>query len=355
MTILVTGGAGFIGSNFVINWLNKSQEKIVNIDKLTYAGNLKNLESIISKPIHIFVEGCIGNETTINNLLYKYKPRAIVNFAAETHVDKSINNPKIFIDTNISSNFTFLNCAYLYWLSLNSKDRNQFRFLHISTDEVFGDLLDTDQPFDESSQYQPNNPYSATKASGDHLVRAFNATYGLPTLTINSSNNYGPFQFPEKLIPLMITHALSGKSLPVYGDGLQIRDWIYVDDHCNAIQCILDKGKIGQSYNIGGCNEKTNIEIVKIICSILDELIPNKNKNLYEKQITFVQDREGHDRRYGVNISKVMNELGWKPQETFESGIRKTILWYLNNQDWFNDIKLESHINSAQQYNSNRS
>jgi dTDP-glucose 4,6-dehydratase len=354
MTILVTGGAGFIGSNFVIDRLNKHEEKIVNIDKLTYAGNLKNLESVLNHPFHIFIEDCIGNEIAIKNLLNKYKPRAIVNFAAETHVDKSINNPKIFIDTNISSNFTFLNCAYLYWLSLNSDARNQFRFLHISTDEVYGALLDKDAPFDESSQYQPNNPYSATKASADHLIRAFHYTYGLPTLTINSSNNYGPFQFPEKLIPLMITYALSGKSLPVYGDGLQIRDWLYVDDHCNAIQCVLDKGKVGQSYNIGGCSEKSNIEIVKIICSTLDELMPNKSKGRYEKQITFVQDRQGHDRRYGVNISKAINELGWKPKETFESGIRKTISWYLNNQVWVDDIKLRFNISNAQQYSSNQ-
>jgi len=354
MTILVTGGAGFIGSNFVIDRLNKYEEKIVNIDKLTYAGNLKNLESILNHPFHIFIEDCIGNEIGVKNLLNKYKPRAIVNFAAETHVDKSINNPKIFIDTNISSNFTFLNCAYLYWLSLNSDARNQFRFLHISTDEVYGALLDTDAPFDESSQYQPNNPYSATKASADHLIRAFHSTYGLPTLTINSSNNYGPFQFPEKLIPLMITYALSGKSLPVYGDGLQIRDWLYVEDHCNAIQCVLDTGKVGQSYNIGGCSEKSNIEIVKIICSTLDELMPNKSKSRYEKQITFVQDRQGHDRRYGVNISKAMNELGWKPKETFESGIRKTISWYLNNQVWIEDINLRFNISTAQQNNSNQ-
>jgi len=354
MAIIVSGGAGFIGSNFVLNWLSKSNEMLINIDKLTYAGNLKNIKSILHNPNHIFIEACIGNEELIGDILNKYKPRAIINFAAETHVDRSIAGPKLFMETNIVSTFNFLNCAHIYWKNLDFNQQNTFRFLHISTDEVYGSLAEFDLPFTEFSQYKPNSPYSATKAASDHLVRSYYHTYGFPTLTTNCSNNYGPNQFPEKLIPLVITHALNGKSLPIYGDGLQVRDWLYVEDHCDAISVVLEKAAPGEVFNIGGWNEKSNIEIVRIVCAILDELSPNKNKIPYEKQITYVKDRPGHDRRYAINATKIMSDLGWKPKETFESGIRKTILWYLNNQDWIHDIQSGNYMDWMQQNYSHR-
>ncbi|SFD89033.1 dTDP-glucose 4,6-dehydratase [Nitrosomonas sp. Nm166] len=334
--ILVTGGAGFIGSNFVLDWLAQSDEKILNLDKLTYAGNLKNLSSLEKDSRHVFVLGDIGDIKLVSRLLVQYQPRAIINFAAESHVDRSIHGPEDFIQTNILGTFRLLEAARAYWNKLEVHEKQNFRFLHISTDEVYGSLTQIEPAFTEEHRYEPNSPYSASKASSDHLVRAYHHTYGLPVLTTNCSNNYGPFQFPEKLIPLMIVNALAGKPLPVYGDGLQIRDWLYVVDHCSAIRRVLEAGKPGETYNVGGWNEKPNIEIVQTICNLLEELYPGST---FHHLITYVKDRPGHDRRYAINAMKIERELNWKPAETFETGIRKTIQWYLNNQQWIADVQ----------------
>ena len=336
--ILVTGGAGFIGSNFIRNRLNKESEPIINLDKLTYAGNLQNLASLKHNSLHTFVRGDISDGDLVSSLLKAYQPRAVVNFAAETHVDRSIKNAESFIHTNINGTFSLLESVRKYWEVLPLSRRLHFRFLHISTDEVYGSLSLTDKPFSETSIYQPNSPYSASKAASDHLVRAWHYTHGLPTLTINSSNNYGPYQFPEKLIPLVIFRALSDKQLPIYGDGQQVRDWLYVEDHCDAIDRVLNKGRQGEAYNVGGGNQKTNIEVVTTLCALLDERHPRQNRESYTCQITFVPDRLGHDRRYAIDSGKLQHELGWKPKETFESGIRKTVEWYLNNFEWVKNV-----------------
>jgi dTDP-glucose 4,6-dehydratase len=338
MTILVTGGAGFIGSNFILDWFKETDEAVINLDKLTYAGNYGNFCELESNDNFIFVRGDINDSLIISNLLKKYKPRAIINFAAESHVDRSIHGPKDFIETNIIGTFNLLEESRKYWNKLNNLERKNFRFLHISTDEVYGTLSPEDPQFTELNRYKPNSPYSASKASSDHLVRAWHHTYGLPVLTTNCSNNYGPLHFPEKLIPLVITNALSGLSLPVYGDGMQIRDWLYVSDHTSAIRCVLQKGEIGEVYNVGGWNEKTNIDIVNKICSLLDELRPDI-KGPYSRLIEFVRDRPGHDQRYAIDASKIFSDLGWKPSETFESGIKKTVQWYLSNPEWVDEVK----------------
>ena len=334
--ILVTGGAGFIGSNFVLDWLAQSDEKIINLDKLTYAGNLQNLSSLSKDTRHIFVQGDIGNTQLVSQILAQYQPRAIINLAAESHVDRSIHGPEDFIQTNILGTFHLLEAVRAYWNELESITKQNFRFLHVSTDEVYGSLTRNEPAFTEEHRYEPNSPYSASKASSDHLVRAYHHTYGLPILTTNCSNNYGPFQFPEKLIPLMIANALARKSLPVYGDGQQIRDWLFVTDHCSAIRRVLEAGIAGEAYNIGGCNEKPNIEIVQTICTLLEDFFPD---SAFHKLITYVKDRPGHDRRYAIDAKKIERELNWKPAETFETGIRKTIQWYLNNQRWIADIQ----------------
>lgn len=335
--ILVTGGAGFIGANFVLDWLKINDEPIINLDKLTYAGNLNTLSSLQSDDRHIFIKGDISDSELVANLLEKYKPRAVINFAAESHVDRSIYEPDAFIQTNVLGTFNLLEVVKKYWVSLPNK--NGFRFLHVSTDEVYGSLAVTDPAFTEENKYEPNSPYSASKAASDHFVRAYHHTYGLPVLTTNCSNNYGPYHFPEKLIPLMIVNALAGKALPVYGDGQQIRDWLYVKDHCTAIRCVLDAGRIGETYNVGGWNEKPNIEIVKTICELLDELKPRADGNSYGKQIEYVADRPGHDRRYAIDAGKLERDLGWRPIETFETGIRKTVEWYLENQTWVENVQ----------------
>ena len=335
--ILVTGGAGFIGANFVLDWLKQSNEKIVNLDKLTYAGNLQNLAKLSADPRHIFVQGDINNAALVSRMLSLHQPRAIINFAAESHVDRSINNPDDFIQTNIVGTFQLLECVRAYWNQLDDKAAKQnFRFVHVSTDEVYGSLNKNAPAFTESHRFEPNSPYSASKASSDHLVRAYHHTYGLPVLTTHCSNNYGPFQFPEKLIPLMIVNALAGKPLPVYGDGQQIRDWLYVSDHCSAIRRVLEAGTPGETFNIGGWNEKANIDIVNLICDLLKTYKPIAN---YHKLITYVTDRPGHDRRYAINANKMARDLNWKPVETFETGIRKTVQWYLDNWDWINDVQ----------------
>ena len=341
MSIIVTGGAGFIGTNFVRNWLLNNNELLVNLDKLTYAGNLKNIADIDGDKNHLFIQGDIADQALIENLLIEHNPRAIINFAAESHVDRSISNPEGFIETNIVGTFKLLEASKNYWKSLKDQFKDDFRFIHVSTDEVYGSLGDNDQAFTETNRYEPNSPYSASKAASDHLVRAYNQTYSLPTIISNCSNNYGPFQYPEKLIPLMIQRALSKKELPIYGDGLQIRDWLFVTDHCNAIRYLLENGRIGESYNVGGLNEKTNIEIVETICDILDELRPleaNGDLSSYRNLITYVQDRPGHDRRYAVNADKIRKELNWRPKESFETGIKKTINWYLSNEQWASSI-----------------
>ncbi len=334
--ILVTGGAGFIGSNFILDWFTQSDEVIVNLDKLTYAGNLQNLSSLANDSRHIFIQGDIGDIPLIEKLLAQYQPRAIINLAAESHVDRSIHGPEDFIQTNILGTFHLLEATRAYWNKLDPQSKLAFRFLHVSTDEVYGSLS-ADQPaFTEAHPYEPNSPYSASKASSDHLVHAYHHTYGLPVLTTNCSNNYGPYQFPEKLIPLMINNALAGKPLPIYGDGLQIRDWLYVTDHCSAIRRVLESGTLGETYNIGGWNEKPNIEIVKTICKLLRESHPQSN---FEDQITYVKDRPGHDVRYAIDARKIERELNWRPAETFETGIRKTLQWYLDNQSWTTNIQ----------------
>jgi dTDP-glucose 4,6-dehydratase len=337
--ILITGGAGFIGGNFVLDWLaDPNAEGIVNLDKLTYAGNLATLDSLKNDPRHVFVRGDIGDQDLVTSLLKTHQPRAIVHFAAESHVDRSIHGPAEFVQTNIVGTFNLLDCARAYWGELTAVQQAQFRFHHVSTDEVYGSLSATAPAFTETHAYEPNSPYSASKAASDHLVRAWFHTYGLPVITSNCSNNYGPYHFPEKLIPLVILNALDNKPLPIYGDGQQVRDWLYVGDHCAAIREVLAKGKLGETYNIGGWNEKANIDVVKTICTILDELRPRADGKSYAEQITFVQDRPGHDRRYAIDASKLKRELGWRPTETFDTGIRKTVQWYLDNPAWVEGV-----------------
>lgn len=338
MTILVTGGAGFIGSNFVLDWLAQSDEKVINLDVLTYAGNLENLASLEGNSRHLFVKGDIGDFELISKLLTEHRPRAVINFAAESHVDRSIHGPEDFIQTNIVGTFRLLEAVRAFYGQLEKTDKNEFRFLHVSTDEVYGSLASDDPAFTETHQYEPNSPYSASKAASDHLVRAYHHTYGLPVLTTNCSNNYGPYHFPEKLIPLVIHNALAGKPLPIYGDGQQIRDWLYVKDHCSAIRRVLEAGRLGETYNVGGWNEKSNLEVVNTLCAILDKLRPRVDGKPYKELITYVTDRPGHDRRYAINASKIERELGWKPDETFETGIRKTVQWYLDHQDWVENV-----------------
>ena len=339
MTILITGAAGFIGANFVLDWLALSQESVVNLDKLTYAGNLETLASVQGDDRHIFVQGDIGDNALVARLLAQHRPRAVINFAAESHVDRSIHSPDDFIQTNIVGTFRLLEAVRAYWGNLPSEDKAAFRLLHVSTDEVYGSLGAGDAAFTEQHRYEPNSPYSASKAASDHLVRAYHHTYGLPVLTTNCSNNYGPYHFPEKLIPLMIVNALAGKPLPVYGDGMQIRDWLYVKDHCSAIRRVLEAGKLGEVYNIGGWNEKPNIDIVNTVCALLDELRPRADGASYNTQISYVKDRPGHDRRYAIDASKIERDLGWKPAETFDTGIRKTVQWYLANPEWVANVQ----------------
>ncbi|MBZ5657836.1 MAG: dTDP-glucose 4,6-dehydratase [Acidobacteriia bacterium] len=336
--ILVTGGAGFIGSNFVLQWLAHESARVVNLDKLTYAGNPRNLESIAEHPGYSFQQGDIVDRELVARLLQSERPRAIVHFAAESHVDRSIHGPDDFVRTNVNGTFSLLEEARTYWSALSEADQRAFRFLHVSTDEVYGSLGPSDPAFTETTPYAPNSPYSASKAASDHLVRAYHHTYGLPTLTTNCSNNYGPYQFPEKLIPLMILNACSGKPLPVYGDGQNVRDWLYVEDHCSAIRIVLAEGQAGETYNIGGCVEKKNMEIVNTICDLLDELRPGDPVVPHRKLVSFVKDRLGHDRRYAMDATKIERELSWRPKETFETGIRKTVNWYLQHEDWVRDV-----------------
>ncbi len=343
MSILVTGCAGFIGSNFLDTWMSSSDETVVNLDKLTYAGNLANLDALKGDKRHVFVRGDIGDQALVSKLLAEYKPRAVLNFAAESHVDRSIHGPGDFIETNVVGTFNLLESVRAYWQDLPAAEKEVFRFLHVSTDEVYGTLLPTDPPFAETKAFEPNSPYSASKAASDHLVRAWHHTYGLPVLTTNCSNNYGPYHFPEKLIPLVLLNALAGKPLPIYGDGQQVRDWLYVEDHCRAIARVLEAGKVGETYNIGGWNEKTNLEVVHTLCAVLDELQPRADGKRYAEQITYVKDRPGHDRRYAIDARKIERDLGWKPQETFETGIRKTVQWYLANQAWVEGVTSGSY------------
>ncbi|MDR3014157.1 MAG: dTDP-glucose 4,6-dehydratase [Delftia acidovorans] len=337
--ILVTGGAGFIGANFVLDWLAAGDEPVLNVDKLTYAGNLKSLESLQGDARHVFVQADIGDGQTLARLLAEHRPRAVVNFAAESHVDRSIHGPEDFIQTNVVGTFRLLEAVRGYWSALDAEAKAAFRFLHVSTDEVYGSLAPAAPAFTEDHLYEPNSPYSASKAASDHLVRAWHHTYGLPVLTTNCSNNYGPLHFPEKLIPLMIVNALAGKPLPIYGDGMQVRDWLYVRDHCSAIRRVLEAGRLGDTYNVGGWNEKPNVEIVNTVCALLDELRPKADGTSYSAQITYVKDRPGHDRRYAIDARKLERELGWKPAETFETGIRKTVQWYLDNPEWVADVQ----------------
>ncbi len=335
--ILVTGGAGFIGSNFVLDWIAHEKDALVNIDKLTYAGNLDNLREVADHDRHVFVQGDMGDRTLVNELLEVHQPRAVVNFAAESHVDRSIHGPEDFIQTNVVATFHLLEEVRAYWQGLEARAKANFRFLHVSTDEVYGSLEPGSAAFTESHPYAPNSPYSASKAASDHLVRAYHHTYGIPVLTTNCSNNYGPYQFPEKLIPLVISNALANKPLPIYGDGMNIRDWLEVGDHCRAIRAVLAKGRLGGTYNIGGDAEQTNLAIVNFICQVLDEVKP-RAEGSYAELITFVADRPGHDRRYAIDASKIRKELGWAPQESFASGIQKTVAWYLSHQDWVENI-----------------
>ena len=341
--ILVTGGAGFIGSNFILQWITAESSRVLNLDKLTYAGNLTNLQSVEANPRYRFEQGDIADRDLVSRLLAREKPRAIVHFAAESHVDRSIHGPDDFIRTNVNGTFSLLEEARAYWSSLPEPDRASFRFLHVSTDEVYGSLGPHDPAFCETTPYAPNSPYSASKAASDHLVRAYHHTYGLPVLTTNCSNNYGPHQFPEKLIPLMILNACAGKPLPVYGDGENVRDWLYVEDHCRAIRTVLSRGRVGETYNIGGRSEKKNLEIVRAICQLLDELRPGDSAVPHSKLVTFVKDRPGHDRRYAMDTRKIEGELHWRPLETFESGIRKTVYWYLEHEDWVRDVTSGSY------------
>jgi dTDP-glucose 4,6-dehydratase len=342
MSLLVTGGAGFIGSNFVLDWLANSDEPVVNLDALTYAGNLANLACLQGDARHVFAHGDICERALIDRLLAEHRPRAIVHFAAESHVDRSIHGPGAFMRTNIEGTYTLLEAARAYWSALAADDKAAFRFHHVSTDEVYGSLKADDPPFAETNPYEPNSPYSASKAASDHLVRAWHHTYGLPVVTTNCSNNYGPYHFPEKLIPLMIVNALAGKALPVYGDGQQIRDWLYVKDHCSGIRAVLERGRLGETYNIGGWNEKANIDIVRTVCTLLDELRPDP-AGPYSRLITYVTDRPGHDRRYAIDARKIERELGWRPAETFDTGIRKTVQWYLDHPDWVADVQNGSY------------
>ncbi|CAE6726611.1 dTDP-glucose 4,6-dehydratase [Paraburkholderia sediminicola] len=335
--ILVTGGAGFIGANFVLDWLSVCDEPVLNVDKLTYAGNLATLKSLQGSEKHIFARVDICDRVALDSLLAEHKPRAVVHFAAESHVDRSIDGPADFVQTNVVGTFTLLEAVRAYWGALPAAEKSAFRMLAVSTDEVFGSLGPQDPQFSETTPYAPNSPYSATKAASDHLVRAYHHTYGLPTLTTNCSNNYGPYHFPEKLIPLMITNALAGKALPIYGDGQNVRDWLYVTDHCSAIRQVLERGTPGETYNVGGWNEKTNLEVVHTLCDLLDELKP-KAEGSYRHQMAFIKDRPGHDRRYAIDARKLERELGWRPAETFETGLKKTVQWYLDNQPWVNDV-----------------
>ncbi|AXK64689.1 dTDP-glucose 4,6-dehydratase [Burkholderia sp. IDO3] len=335
--ILVTGGAGFIGANFVLDWLRRSDEAVLNVDKLTYAGNLRTLQSLDGSPKHVFARVDICDGAALRALFDEHQPRAVVHFAAESHVDRSIHGPADFVQTNVVGTFTLLEAARAYWNDLDAAGKSAFRFLHVSTDEVFGSLSSTDPQFSETTPYAPNSPYSATKAGSDHLVRAYHHTYGMPTLTTNCSNNYGPYQFPEKLIPLMIANALAGKPLPVYGDGQNVRDWLYVGDHCSAIREVLARGELGETYNVGGWNEKKNLEVVHTLCDLLDQARP-KAAGSYRDQIAYVTDRPGHDRRYAIDARKLERELGWKPAETFETGLAKTVDWYLGNQGWVDEV-----------------
>jgi dTDP-glucose 4,6-dehydratase len=332
--IVVTGGAGFIGANFVLDWLAGHDEPVVNLDKLTYAGNMETLATLLDDPRHVFIKGDIGDSALVGELLARHQPRAVINFAAESHVDRSISSPEDFIQTNIVGTFRLLEAVRAYWGGLSAEAKAGFRFLHVSTDEVYGSLAPAEAAFTETHRYEPNSPYSASKAASDHLVRAYHHTYGLPVLTTNCSNNYGPYHFPEKLIPLMIVNALAGKPLPVYGDGMQVRDWLYVKDHCSAIRRVLEAGRAGEVYNVGGWNEKPNIAIVNIVCDLLDELRPRSDGKHYREQISYIKDRPGHDRRYAIDAGKIQRELGWKPAETFETGIRKTVQWYLAHEQW---------------------
>ena len=337
--ILVTGGAGFIGANFILDWLRESDELVLNLDNLTYAGNLENLAELVGDPRYAFVQGDIGDQKLIDGLLQKHRPRAVINFAAESHVDRSIHGPGEFIQTNIVGTFHLLESVRACFASMSNAEQAAFRFLHVSTDEVYGSLAADDPAFKETNRYEPNSPYSASKAASDHLVRAYHHTYGLPVLTTNCSNNYGPYQFPEKLIPLMIVNALAGKPLPVYGDGQQVRDWLYVTDHCVAIRHVLADGRLGETYNIGGWNEKPNLDIVHAVCGLLDELRPRADCKPYREQITYVTDRPGHDRRYAIDAGKIERKLGWRPAETFTTGIRKTVQWYLDHQHWVGNVQ----------------
>ncbi len=341
--VLITGGAGFIGSNLIHYWINSTTETVINVDKLTYAGNLENLAELIDHPRYAFYRSDIGDIQTICQILQKYKPRAVINLAAESHVDRSIRDPDMFIQTNVVGTLRLLKAVYSHWSALGTSEQQEFRFLHVSTDEVYGSLEPAAPPFREITPYAPNSPYAASKAASDHLVRSYHRTYGLPVLITNCCNNYGPYQFPEKLIPLVIDRALAGNSLPIYGDGDNIRDWLYVADHCAALQCVLERGRPGEAYNIGASSEKTNLEVVHRLCDILDEGKPRQDGKSYRQQVTFVKDRPGHDRRYGIDASKVERELGWKPQETFESGLRKTIRWYLENQQWVANVTSDAY------------
>jgi dTDP-glucose 4,6-dehydratase len=345
MSIVVTGGAGFIGANFVLDWLVQRDEPVINLDKLTYAGNLENLASLQGDARHIFVQGDIGDTALVGGLLAEHRPRAVINFAAESHVDRSIHGPSEFIQTNIVGTFYLLESVRAYWETLEGEAKEHFRYLHVSTDEVYGSLTKDAPAFSETSRYEPNSPYSASKAAGDHLVRAYHHTYDLPVLTTNCSNNYGPYHFPEKLIPLCILNALAGKALPIYGDGRQIRDWLYVKDHCSAIRLVLEGGRVGETYNIGGWSEKANLDVVEALCAILDELSPRIDSRSYKSQIVFVKDRPGHDRRYAINAGKLALELGWKPRETFKTGINKTVVWYLENQSWVTNVTSGTYRN----------
>jgi dTDP-glucose 4,6-dehydratase len=343
MTVLVTGGAGFIGSNFVHTWLAQHDEVLVNLDKLTYAGNLRNLRALAGDRRHHFVQGDIGDTSLVSQLLATHQPRAVLHFAAESHVDRSIHGPMDFIQTNVVGTFQLLESVRAYWAGLDDQAKQDFRFLHVSTDEVYGSLAPDAPAFSETNLYEPNSPYSASKAASDHLVRAWHHTYGLPVLTTNCSNNYGPYHFPEKLIPLVIHNALAGKPLPIYGDGQQVRDWLYVEDHCKALMRVLQDGRLGETYNVGGWNEKPNIEVVRTLCSLLDELQPRADGQSYATQMTFVKDRLGHDRRYAIDARKLERELGWRPEETFESGLRKTVQWYLGHGDWVEEVTSGSY------------
>ena len=349
--ILVTGGAGFIGGNFVLDWFAANDEPLINVDKLTYAGNTDTLKSLAQNSSHHFVRADIGDRAVISQLLAQHRPRAVINFAAESHVDRSITGPGEFIQTNVVGTFNLLEAVRAYWSELPAIEKDAFRFLHVSTDEVYGTLSATDEPFSETHRYEPNSPYSASKAASDHLVRAWHHTYGLPVLTTHCSNNYGPYHFPEKLIPLVILNALAGKPLPIYGDGQQIRDWLYVKDHCAAIRRVLQDGRLGETYNVGGWNEKANLDVVNTICAILDEIKPRADGAHYASQITYVTDRPGHDRRYAIDARKLERELGWKPAETFETGIRKTVQWYLENPEWVQNVTSGTYREwVAQQY-----